>query len=506
MTLEQIGTLTKENFRRLASEVRPETRMFIDGHLTDAKSGKRFESVNPATDKVIASVPLGGPEDVDLAVAVARRAFKSGVWSRMEPRARAEVLYRFADLIEQHRLELGLLESLDVGKPITDVLGANGDVAAAALTFRFFGETIDKIEGLVTSTAHSAFHYIIRQPLGVVACIAPWNYPLMIAAWKVAPALAVGNSVILKPTQQSPLSATLMAQLFMEAGGPAGVFNVVHGTGQSVGTPLAMHMDVDKISFTGSTAVGKLMMVYSGQSNLKRVTVETGGKSPQIITDEVGDLDKAAQYAVSGIYANKGEVCSAGSRLLVHESVLDDFVERFKKRTAAAYVPGDPLDPATTMGPLVSRQQQQSVLSYIDIARQEGANLAMGGGVPKGLERGAYLEPTLFTNVNNSMRIAREEVFGPLAVVIPFKTAQGAVDIANDSIYGLAAGIWTSNVATAHKLARDIDAGVIWVNCYDVSDMTQPWGGFKQSGTGRDKCLETLLTVSQTKSVWIDLS
>jgi acyl-CoA reductase-like NAD-dependent aldehyde dehydrogenase len=505
MTAEQVGALTREDFHRMAAKLRPDPRMFIDGRFVNARSGEQFETINPANDEVIASVPLGGPEDVDLAVASARKTFKSGVWSRMEPRARATVMYRLAELIEQHCLELGLLESIDVGKPVVEVVGANGDVAAAALSFRFFGETIDKIEGIVTNTAQNAFHYIIRQPLGVVACIAPWNYPLMIAAWKVAPAMAVGNSVILKPAQQSPLSATLLARLFMEAGGPAGVFNVVQGTGESAGKPLALHMDVDKISFTGSTTVGKLMMVYSGQSNLKRVTVETGGKSPQIITAEVGNLDAAVKYAVSGIYTNKGEVCSAGSRLLVQAQVLDDFVDRFTKLAATSYTLGDPLDPATTMGPLVTRQQQKSVLSYINVARQEGATLALGGHTPKGLEHGAYLEPTLFTGVNNRMRIAREEVFGPLAVVIPFKTTDEAVEIANDSIYGLAAGIWTSNIATAHKMARDIDAGVVWVNCYDVSDMTQPWGGFKQSGTGRDKCLETLLTVSQTKSVWINL-
>lgn len=505
MTEDQIRALTKEDFHRMAARLTPETRMFIDGRLTEAKSGRRFETVNPANDEVIAGVPLGGPEDVDFAVAVARKAFKSGVWSRMEPRARAAVMYRFADLIEQRCLELGLLESLDVGKPIQDVVSVNGDVAAAALTFRYFGETIDKIEGIVTNTPRNAFHYVLRQPLGVVACIAPWNYPLMIAAWKAAPALAVGNSVILKTAQLSPLSATLLAQLFMEAGGPGGVFNVIHGTGESVGKPLALHMDVDKLSFTGSTAVGKLMMVYSGQSNLKRVTVETGGKSPQIITSEVADLDAAVRFAVSGVYANKGEMCSAGSRLLVQRDVLDDFADRFTKLTSMSYTPGDPLDPTTTMGPLVSRQQQKSALAYVDVALKEGATLAFGGHAPKGLEHGAYFEPTLFTGVNNQMRIAREEVFGPVAALIPFTTIDEAVEIANDSIYGLSAGIWTSNITTAHKLARDIDAGVVWVNCYDIGDMTQPWGGFKQSGTGRDKCLETLLTVSQTKSVWINL-
>ena len=503
MDTPQTQPLTVEDYRRHAAALKPETRMFIDGALADTPSGKRFETVNPATGEVVASVPSGSAEDVDRAVASARRAFKSGVWSRLEPRARMEVLYRFARLIEAHALEFSLLDTLDVGKPITDMM--TGDVPAAALTFQYFGETIDKIEGTVTSTASDAFHYIIRQPLGVVACITPWNYPLLMNAWKVAPALAVGNSVVLKPAQLSPLSATLLAQLFMEAGGPAGVFNVVHGTGGTVGKALGLHMDVDKISFTGSTDVGKLMMVYAGQSNLKRVTVETGGKSPQIITAGAPDLAVAVDYAISGIYANKGEMCSAGSRILVEASIEEEFVERFKARVRERMIIGDPLDPATTMGPQVSDGQRGKILDYIRLGSQEGAKLALGGGVPAGFDKGAYLEPTLFTGANNGMRIAREEIFGPVGVVLPFRTTEEAVAIANDSIFGLAAGIWTSDLATAHKMARDIDAGVIWVNCFDHGDMTQPWGGFKQSGTGRDKCLETLLTVSQTKSVWMHL-
>ena len=504
MHIDQAKLLTVEDFRRHASALRPETRMFIDGELCDTQSGKRFETVNPATGEVITSVPSGDADDVDRAVRSARRAFRAGVWSGLEPRARMDVLYRFATLIDDHGLELGLLDTLDVGKPIMDMVA--GDVPAASLTFRYFAETIDKIEGIVTSTASDVFHYILRQPLGVVGCITPWNYPLLMNAWKVAPALAAGNSVVLKPAQLSPLSSTLLAQLFVEAGGPPGVLNVVHGTGSRVGKALALHMEVDKISFTGSTDVGKLMMVYSGESNLKRVTVETGGKSPQIITTAVPDLDMAVDHAISGIYANKGEMCSAGSRILVQHGIEEAFLERFKARTGELMRIGDPLDPATTMGPLVSHAQQGKVLSYVDVGRQDGATLAMGGGVPKGYEQGAYVEPTLFAGVTNDMRIAREEIFGPVGAVIPFGTLDEAITIANDSIYGLAAGIWTSDLATAHKMARDIEAGVIWVNCYDQGDMTQPWGGFKQSGTGRDKCLETLLTVTQTKSVWMNLS
>jgi len=501
-----VPTRTREDFHKAAAGLKPDTRMLIDGKLVEAKSGRKFETVNPANDQVIAAVPSGDVADVDAAVASCRKAFKSGVWSRMEPRRRMEVMYRWAGLVDKHALELGLMESIDVGKPIRDVLGEQGDIAASSLTIRFFAEAIDKVEGAVTNTASSAFHYIIREPLGVVACIAPWNYPLMIAAWKVAPALAMGNSVILKPAQVSPLSATLFAKLFLEAGGPPGVFNVVHGTGSTAGKALALHMDVDKISFTGSTEVGKLMMVYAGQSNLKRVTVETGGKSPQIITADAPDLDAAVEYAVNGVYANKGEMCSAGSRLLVDARIHDEFVARFQEKAKANFHIGDPLDPSTTMGPLVSRNQQKAVLGYIDIAKQEGATCALGGRTPPGFDQGAYVEPTLFTGVQHAMRIAREEVFGPVAAVLKFRTNEEAVEIANDSIFGLAAGIWTRDVTTAHKMARDIDAGVIWVNCYDLSDMTQPWGGFKQSGTGRDKCLETLLTVSQTKSVWVNLT
>ncbi|MFM0515181.1 aldehyde dehydrogenase family protein [Paraburkholderia sp. RL17-373-BIF-A] len=503
MRTEQAKTFTAEDFRRHAAVMKPETRMLIDGELLESASGERFESTNPATGKVAATVPAGTIEDVNRAVISARRAFRSGAWSRREPRSRMEVLYRFAKLIEDHALEFSLLDSMDVGKPVTDML--SGDVPAAALTFQYFGETIDKIEGTITSTAADAFHYIVREPLGVVACITPWNYPLLMNAWKVAPALAVGNSVVLKPAELSPLSATLLAQLFIEAGGPEGVFNVVHGTGSTAGKALALHMDVDKISFTGSTDVGKLMMVYAGQSNLKRVTVETGGKSPHIITSSVPDLDVAVDYAISGIYVNKGEVCSAGSRILVDASIEKDFVERFKARVHERVRLGDPLDPKTTMGPQASHCHQQKILDYVRIGVQEGAQVVLGGRMPRGFDEGAYVEPTLLTGVNNRMRIAREEIFGPVGVVIPFSTIDEAVAIANDSTFGLAAGVWTSDLSMAHKMARNIQAGVIWVNCYDHGDMTQPWGGFKQSGTGRDKCLETLLTVSQTKSVWMHL-
>jgi len=339
----------------------------------------------------------------------------------------------------------------------------------------------------------------------VVGCIVPWNYPLMMAAWKVAPALAAGNSVVLKPAEQSPLSAGLMARLFIEAGGPPGVFNVVQGYGEEAGEALALHHDVAKIGFTGSIEIGKQMMIYAGQSNMKRVTTECGGKTPQIVMGDYDDLDRAVEYAVNGIFGNQGEVCNAGSRLLVDRRIADDFSQRFTALAQQSFTAGDPLDPATTLGSLVNSAQQTRVLDYIDIGRKEGAQVAMGGGVPEQWTGGAYVEPTLFTGVNNDMRIAREEIFGPVGAVIPFDTPQEAVAIANDSIYGLAAGIWTRDVGLAHRMARDVEAGVIWVNCFDHGDMTQPWGGYKQSGNGRDKCFESIVAHTQSKSVWVDL-
>jgi gamma-glutamyl-gamma-aminobutyraldehyde dehydrogenase len=326
------------------------------------------------------------------------------------------------------------------------------------------------------------------------------------ATWKVAPALAAGNTVVLKPAEQSPLSALRLAKLFEEAGGPVGAFNVVNGPGEITGKALALHPDVAKVSFTGSTEVGKLMLQYAGQSNMKRVSLECGGKSPQIFMADTADLDRAVTAAVNGIFANMGEVCNAGSRLLVDRRNHDAFGDRFVSLGQTAYQPGDPLDPQTNMGPLVTTSAQQRVLAMIDAGRREGARLCFGGDVPAGLGNGAYVSPTLFTGVSNSMSIAREEIFGPVASVIAFDDIEQAITIANDTIYGLAAGVWTRDLATAHRLIRDIEAGVIWVNCFDEGDMTQPFGGYKQSGNARDKCFDSLLSYTQTKSAWIRLN
>jgi gamma-glutamyl-gamma-aminobutyraldehyde dehydrogenase len=506
MNIEAVSNRPSSAWRAVAEHElsRLETRFFINGRFVDAIDGNRFESVNPATGEIIAEVAAANEKDVDAAVGAARKAYRSGVWSRMAPRERMEILYRFTQLIDEHAEQLAVLDTLNMGKPISDMLTI--DLPSVIETFQFMAECIDKLEGSVTNTQADVMHFVLREPLGVVGAISPWNYPLLMAAWKVAPALAAGNCVVLKPAEQAPLSCLRLAELFVEAGGPPGVFNVVNGIGEVAGKALALHGDVDKITFTGSTEVGKLMLQYAGQSNMKRVSLECGGKSPQIFMGDLPDLGRAVTAAFNGIYANMGEVCNAGSRLLVERSIYDQFVERFVAEGQDAYVPGDPLDPSTNLGPLVTHEARQRVLSYIDAGTKAGATLKFGGTVPQGLGQGAYITPALFTEVDNSMRIAREEIFGPVAAVIPFDGADEAVRIANDTIYGLAAGIWTRDLTRAHRLIRDIEAGVIWVNCFDEGDMTQPFGGYKQSGNARDKCLESIRSYTQSKSAWIRLT
>jgi gamma-glutamyl-gamma-aminobutyraldehyde dehydrogenase len=390
-----------------------------------------------------------------------------------------------------------------MGKPIADVVAS--DLPSVVETIRFMAECIDKLEGAVTSTESDVMHLVLREPLGVVGAISPWNYPLLMATWKIAPALAAGNTVVLKPAEQAPMSCLRLAELFIEAGGPAGVFNVVNGLGEVAGRALALHGDVAKLTFTGSTEVGKLILQYAGLSNMKRVALECGGKSPQVFMGDLSDLDRAVTAAYKGIFSNMGEVCNAGSRLLGDHRIHEAFVERFVTLGRDAYRPGDPLDPATSMGPLVTREAQQRVLRLVESGRREGARLAFGGDAPRDLEAGAYVNPTLFTGVRNDMTIAREEIFGPVAAIIPFDSAEEAIAIANDTIYGLAAGVWTRDVDTAFRLVREIEAGVIWVNSFDEGDMTQPFGGYKQSGNARDKCFDSIKSYTQTKSAWFRL-
>ena len=504
MSIESSANNTFEQWQNIAQRelASAQTKFFIDGDYRDAVDGARFDTINPANRETIVAVSAANEKDVDAAVAAARKAFRSGSWSGLAPRERMDILYRYTQLIDDNAERLAVLDTLDMGKPISDML--NVDIPAVISTIQFMAEYIDKIEGSVTNTEADVMHYVLREPIGVVGAISPWNYPLLMAIWKVAPALAAGNTVVLKPAEQTPLSCLRIAELFVEAGGPPGVFNVINGIGEVAGKALALHNDVDKVTFTGSTEVGKLMLQYAGQSNMKRVSLECGGKTPQVFMSDTANLERAVAAAYDGIYANMGEVCNAGSRILVEKPLYEEFVERFIAEGKNAYVPGNPLDPQTNLGPLVTDEAQQRVLSFIESGKQEGAQLEFGGDAPD--LGGAYINPTLFTNVNNNMRIAREEIFGPVASILPFDGIEDAISIANDTIYGLAAGVWTSDLNKAHRLIKAIEAGVIWVNSFDEGDMTQPFGGYKQSGNARDKCIESILSYTQSKSAWIRLS
>jgi len=476
---------------------------FIGGRYVPAASGATFDCVSPIDGRLLAPVASTDAADVDLAVAAARRAFDGGVWSRRAPRERKKVLLRFAQLIEQHAEELALLETLDMGKPISDSLAV--DIPATVRCITWYAEAIDKLYDEVAPTAHDQLALITREPIGVVGAIVPWNFPLIMAAWKIGPALAAGNSFILKPSEKSPLTAIRIAALATEAGIPDGVFNVLPGYGHTAGQSLALHMDVDCIGFTGSTRTGKRMLEFSGQSNMKRVWLECGGKSPNIILADCPDLDRAASAAASAIFFNQGEMCSAGSRLIVEESVRDAVLEKVVA-AGRRMVPGDPLDAATKLGAIVDEVQTQTVLGYIESGRSEGAELLSGGRRVREETGGCYVEPTVFAGVQPDMKIAREEIFGPVLATISVRDAEEAVRVGNSVIYGLAAAVWTRDITRAHRIAKALRAGVVYVNCYDADDITTPFGGFKQSGTGRDKSLHAFDKYTELKTTWVDLS
>jgi gamma-glutamyl-gamma-aminobutyraldehyde dehydrogenase/4-guanidinobutyraldehyde dehydrogenase/NAD-dependent aldehyde dehydrogenase len=477
------------------------SQAFIDGQFVDAASGETFSCVSPISGRVLCDVAACGPEDVDRAVTAARRSFEAGGWSAAAPRKRRTVLLALADLVDAHCDELAMLISLDMGKPISD---SRAEVPSAAGCLRYYAEALDKVYGEVGPTGPSAVTMITREPLGVIGIVVPWNYPLDVPMWKIAPALATGNSVVLKPAEQSPLCLLRLAELASAADLPDGVLNVLPGFGEAAGRPLGLHMDVDKIAFTGSTEVGKLFLGYAGASNMKGVQLECGGKSPNVILADAPDLDLAAEQAAEGIFANAGQVCNAGSRLLVHESIAEELLEKLDAQ-AAQWQPADPLDEETRMGAMVDERQMQRVLDYIRTGSEEGATLRTGGGRVRVETGGFYIEPTIFTGVDNAMRIAREEIFGPVLSAVTFSSDEEGLRIANDTVYGLSAAVWTRDVSKAHRFARAMRAGVVYVNCYDYGDLSLPFGGYKQSGVGRDNSLHALDNYTQLKTTYINL-
>lgn len=492
-------TATAADWHAAADTLTFRGEALIDGRRVPAVSGETFASHSPVDGRFLADIAACGAEDVDRAVAAARRAFTDGRWARRAPAERKAVLVRFAELIRAHRDELALTETLDMGKPISD--STSIDVRAVANCFAWYGEAIDKVYDEVAPTPSDSVALVTREPLGVVAAVVPWNFPMLMATWKVAPALATGNSVVLKPAEQSSLSALRLAELALEAGIPEGVFNVVTGAGAHVGRALGLHMDVDGLFFTGSTRVGKIFTEYAGQSNLKRLGLELGGKSPNIILSSYRDIAHAARTSAGSAFFNQGEMCTCPSRLIVERSVHDQVVEVLLEE-AKGFQPGDPLDPATRMGALVDDAHAGKVLSYVETAREEGAIIATGGARTR---PGAYVAPTVVDGVRNDMRVAREEIFGPVLSVIAVDGLEEAISVANDSPYGLASAVWTDDLTTAHRVSREIRAGLVYVNCYDCDDLTVPFGGFKESGIGRDKSLHALDKFTELKTTWIRL-
>jgi len=487
------------NWRERAATLAIDGRALVDGQRVAAASGETFEKRSPIDGRRLGDVVRGRAEDVDRAVAAARAAFDDRRWAGKAPAVRKKILQRFADGILAAKDELALLETLDMGKPIRWSLAV--DVPATARCIAWYAEAVDKLYDEIAPTAENALALITREPMGVVGAIVPWNYPMIMAAWKLGPALAAGNSVVLKPSEKSPYTALRLAEIALEAGLPPGVFNVVPGYGGEAGEALALHPDVDAIGFTGSTRIGRRMLEYSGRSNLKRVYNELGGKSAFLVFPDA-DLDRAAETVADSIFFNQGESCNAPSRLLVHDSIADEFAARVAA-LAPKFTPADPLEPSTVMGALVDEQQMDTVLGYIDAGLAEGASCLAGGRRARADSGGFYVEPTVFAGVTNTMRIAREEIFGPVLSVLRFADEAQAVAMANASAYGLQASVWSDNVHRAHRVARALRAGTVHVNQYDEDDITVPFGGYKQSGNGRDKSLHAFDKYTELKTTWL---
>ena len=473
-------------------------KLFINGRWVDSVSGKTFDTLNPATEKVITSVAEGDSADIDLAVAAAREAFENGPWKKTDARDRGRILLKIAGLIERNKDELALLDTLDNGKPINETTKA--DIPLVIDCFLYYAGWADKIHGETIPVRGDFFNYTLREPVGVVGQIIPWNFPLLMAAWKIAPALACGNTIVLKPAEQTPLSALRLGEICQEAGLPDGVLNIVTGYGPTAGAALAEHMDVDKIAFTGGSATGRIIM-QAASKNLKRISLELGGKSPNIVFAD-SDIDSAVDGAMTGIFFNQGEVCCAGSRLFIEKSIHEEFIDKLSNKAANMRV-GNPEDTGTQMGAQVSKEQFDKILGYIDTGKQEGAKLVTGG--ERCGEKGYFIRPTIFDAVDNNMRIAKEEIFGPVVSTITFDDVSEVVRQGNLSIYGLAAAVWTRDIKKAHRLARDLKAGTIWINTYNALDTASPFGGFKQSGFGRELGVHALELYTQVKSVWINL-
>ena len=474
-------------------------QMLIGGKWVNSVSGKTFDTINPATSEVICKVAEGDKADIDLAVKAARDAFETGPWSRMNASGRGRLLNKLADAIEAHKDELAALESLDNGKPIADSLAA--DLPLTIQCYRYYAGWADKVFGQTIPIDGPYFCYTRHEPIGVVGQIIPWNFPLLMQAWKWGPALACGNTVVLKPAEQTPLTALRVAQLAQEVGFPDGVINVVPGYGPTAGAALSGHMDVDKIAFTGETGTGKIVMTAAAQSNLKRVSLELGGKSPNVVFADA-DLDAAVEGAYFGLFFNQGQCCCAGSRLYVQETVYDEFVAKVTAKAKARKV-GDPFDPAVEQGPQVSQEQFDRVMGYIQAGQKDGAKMLSGGG--RAGEKGYFIQPTVFADVRDEMTIAQDEIFGPVMSILKFKDVEEVLERGNRTMYGLAAAVWTKDVQKALRMANGLRAGTVWVNCYDVFDAGAPFGGFKMSGIGRELGEAALANYTELKTVTMSL-
>ena len=485
------------NWPEKADALAINTQAFINGKYLDAQAQQSFECINPANGKKIADITRCQPEDLDIAVSAARNSFNNGVWAHKSNAERKAILFKVGQLIERDRAEFALLETLDMGKNIRDSF--NIDVTRAVESFQWYGEALDKVYGEISPTNQGKLGTITAEPLGVVAAIVPWNFPLVMAAWKLGPALAVGNSVILKPSERSSLTAIKLAGIMKEAGLPDGVFNVLPGLGHDLGEAIGLHMDIDCVVFTGSTATGKRLMQYSGQSNMKKVYTECGGKSPNIIFDDCGDLDAVCAGSANAIFFNQGEVCVAASRLLVHNTIKEQVVEKLTV-LARNMQPGDTLDPSFYMGPLVDHAHLNGVMDYVRGAKEQGAELIVGGEPILTASGGCYMPPTIFNHVSPEMTIFNEEIFGPVLAITGFDTEEEALLLANQGCYGLAAGFWTENLSRAHRVAKRLRAGSVWVNGWSAGDITMPFGGYKQSGNGRDKSLHALEKFTEQKA------